>query len=470
MSKKYIIPGALILLVFLTWLAFGSESTESATIYASPQQDKFNVTITTTGELRAQNSTSIRGPEGMREFRIFNVTIQQIVPEGTQVQKGDFVAELDRSQAFSTLQDAQLELEEAESEYELAQLDTSLTLSQARDNIINLEYGLEEAEIALEQSQYESPAVQRQAQIDLERARRQKAQAEQSYQTQVKQAQARLREIEADVKQDRREVQRIEQILEGFTIYAPENGMVIYRRNRDGSKVSEGSELSGWDPTVAELPDFSTMESVTYVNEVDIQKVRRGQQVEIGLDAMPEKELSGEIVSVANIGEQRPNSNSKVFEVVIQIHDSDSTLRPAMTTGNEIQINSLEDVLYVPLETVHSHNSMNFVFKEQGSDPVMQQVVLGPMNENDVVIQEGLDLNDRLYLSLPNDTTGIEKIYLSEEVLEQYPSREDSMEQNLEEPPNRERQMDSDSRERMRERMQQNSNSGNSRGTGQRDN
>lgn len=467
MSKKYIIPGALILLVFLTWLAFGSESTEPTTIYASPQQGKFDVTITTTGELRAQNSISVRGPEGMREFRIHNTTIQRIVPEGTQVQKGDFVAELDRSQAFNTLQDAQLELEEAESEYELAQLDTSLTLSQARDDIINLEYTLEEAEIALEQSQYESPAVQRQAQIDLDRTRRQLRQAEQSYQTQVKQAQARLREIEANMRQDQREVERIQEIMEGFTIYAPENGMVIYKRNRDGSKVSEGGEISGWDPTVAELPDFSTMESVTYVNEVDIQKVRTGQQVEIGLDAMPEKELSGEIVSVANIGEQRPNSNSKVFEVTIQVHNSDSTLRPAMTTGNEIQINSLEDVLYVPLETIHSQDSMNFVFREQGTGPVMQQVVLGPMNENDVVIQEGVSLNDRLYLSLPDDTSGIEKIYLSEEVLEQYPSREDSMEQDMEEPPNQERRIDNDMREQMRERMQRNSDSGDNQDNGQ---
>lgn len=457
-------------MVFLTWLAFGSESTESTVLYASPEQGRFDVNITTTGELRAKNSISIRGPEGMREFRIHNTTIQRIVPEGTQVQKGDFVAELDRSEAFNTLQDAELELEEVQSEHELAMLDTSMTLSEARDNIINMEYSLEEAEIALEQSQYESPAVQRQAEIDLERAKRQMRQAEKSYETQIKQAEARMREIEADLKQDQREVERIQEILEGFTIYAPENGMVIYKRNRDGTKVAEGGEVSGWDPTVAELPDFSTMESVTYVNEVDIQKVRSGQQVEIGLDAMPDKELTGEIVSVANIGEQRPNSNSKVFEVAIEIHQSDSTLRPAMTTGNTIQINSLEDVLYVPLETVHSEDSMNFVFKERGSGAVMQQVVLGPMNENNVVIQEGVSLNDRLYLSLPDDTSGIEKSYLSEEVLEQYPSREDSMEQEIDEPPTQERQIDNEARERMRERMQQNSNSDNRDSGGQQQN
>src|SRR5699024_12094924 len=121
-----------------------------------------------------------------------------------------------------------------------------------------------------------------------------------------------------------------------FTIYAPENGMVIYQRSRDGSKVTEGSSISAWNPTVAELPDFSVMNSVTYINEVDIQSIRLGQQVDVGLDAMPEKELTGVITDVANIGEQRPNSDSKVFQVVVEINEADTTLRPAMTTSNTI--------------------------------------------------------------------------------------------------------------------------------------
>lgn len=426
------VAGGLVALMMVTWLVFGSDSAEAPVLYASPSQGTFNVKITTTGELRAQNSINVRGPEGMREFRIFNVTIQRLVPEGTVVQKGDFVAELDRSQVATALQDAQLELEEAESEFEIAQLDTSLNLSQARNELINLEFSLEESEIALEQAQYESPAVQRQARIDLDRANRQLAQAQKSYETQLRQAQARLREIETDLTQERREVERIQEILENFTIYAPENGMVIYRRNRDGSKMSEGSEISAWDPTVAELPDFSTMESVTYVNEVDIQRVRSGQQADIGLDAMPNKALTGEVVSVANIGEQRPNSNSKVFEVVIQISEADSTLRPSMTTSNEIRINRLDNVLFVPLETIHAQDSMNFVFRDEGSEIVMQQVVLGPMNENDVVIEEGISSDVRLYLSLPQDTTNIRREYLSAEVLKQYPSHEDSLDQEME--------------------------------------
>lgn len=427
MSKKYIILAGLVALMLVTWLAFGVESTEENVIYAEPQAGFFQVNITSSGELRAQNSTSISAPEGMRQFRINNVPILRMVPEGTVVEKGDFVAELDRSSLSNTLQDAQLSLEEAETQFEQGQLDSTLTLSEARNNLEDLEYAVEEAKLVVEQSQYESPAVQRQSQIDYERAQRQLKQARENYKTQVKQAETNLRRIQTEVQEERNDVERIKQIMNQFTIYAPENGMVIYKRNRDGTKVKEGSSISAWDPTVAELPDFSVMESVTYINEVDIQKVQVGQKVDIGLDAMPEKEMTGEITGVANIGEQRPNSNSKVFQVVIRVNESDSTLRPSMTTSNEIHVSSVDSALYVPLETIHSQDSLNVVYKRSSQGPVMQQVILGMMNENDVVIHEGVELDDQLYLSMPEDTTGIAKNYLPEEVLEKYKQMEDSL-------------------------------------------
>lgn len=420
MSKKYIIAGALVLLVLATWLAFGSESSESANILVSPQQGEFNVTVTTTGELRAKNSTQIRGPEGMREIRVYSAKIQKLIPEGTVVEKGEFVAELDRSEVMSKLQDAQLELQKVESQFEQAQLDSSLTLSQARDNIINLEYTVEERKIAVEQSQYESPAVKRQAQIDYEKAQRQLKQEKKNYITKTKQAEAKLREIQADLEKRKNELQKIQQIMGQFRIKAPENGMVIYKRHRNGSKLTEGGSVNAWDPVVAELPDFSIMESVTYVNEVDIQNVKVNQTVDIGLDADSEKKLTGVVTGVANIGEQRPNSDSKVFQVTIRVNESDTTLRPAMTTSNVIHVSSMSDVLHVPLETVHTQDSLNFVFVREGLNTVMKQVLMGTMNENDVVIHEGLSLDDQLYLSTPDDTAGISRIYLPQEVVQKY--------------------------------------------------
>ncbi|WP_340105101.1 efflux RND transporter periplasmic adaptor subunit [Rhodohalobacter sp. 8-1] len=428
-NKKYLYPLALLLILFAMWLTVGAESSEENVIYTKPAVGYFEVTITSSGELQAQNSTSITAPENMRQFRINNVPILNLVPEGTVVKKGEFVAELDRSSLANTLQDAQLSLEEEETQLEQARLDSTLTLSAARNNIVDLEYAAEQAQLVVEQSQYESPAVQRQVQIESEQALLRLKQAQENYQTQVKQAEANVRRRQTGVQEERNDVQRIREILNQFTIYAPENGMVIYKRNRDGSKVKEGSSISAWDPTVAELPDFSVMESLTYINEVDIQKVRTAQRVDIGLDAMPEKQLTGQVTSVANIGEQRPNSNSKVFQVTIRVNETDSTLRPAMTTSNTIHISSVDSALYVPLETIHTYNNVDIVYKREGQSAVMQQIVMGMMNENDVVIQEGVDLSDQLYLSLPVDTSAIERRYLPSEVLLEYEEPEEIAQQ-----------------------------------------
>ncbi len=65
---------------------------------------------------------------------------------------------------------------------------------------------------------------------------------------------------------------------------------------------------------VALLPDLSKMITKTYVNEIDISKVRVGQPVKISIDAFPDREYNGIVTEVANIGEQRPGSDAKVLK------------------------------------------------------------------------------------------------------------------------------------------------------------
>ena len=413
MKKRIFILGTIVLLLLAVWLFNQSEATNFIDLYTTPRVGSFEVDVTTTGELRAKNSVEIRGPQGARDFRVNNMPIQRLVPEGSIVKKGDFVAELDRSEIMGKLQDAQLDVQSAESQVIQAQLDTTLTLSQARDNLVNLRFALEERQIEVDQSKYESPAVQRQAEIELDRAKRQLTQETKNYQTKVKQSEAQLREVETELQKKRNEIVKIRQLMAQFTVYAPDQGMIIYRRNWDGSKITEGGQISAWSPVVAELPDFSVMESVTYVNEVDIQKIELGQIVQVGLDAVPDKVLTGIVTNVANIGEQRKNYDSKVFEVVIEINESDSLLRPAMTTSNRIKIASVENALSVPLETIHAEDSLTFVYRREGLDVVLQEVKIGLVNENEVIIERGLNDKDELYLSVPSDTSGIDQIRIS---------------------------------------------------------
>ena len=407
--RVLLLGGAAVLLVVLavTLLGPGAEGKDGRALIVEPKHGPFAVTVTATGELRAQNSTQIRGPSGAQRARIYQMTIEKLIPEGTVVEKGDFVAQLDRSELTSNLKDAQDNLRTAQSDYESAKLDTSMTLSEARDNLVNLRYAMEEAKLEMKRSKYEAPAVKRQAEINYEKAERAYRQAQKGYGTQVQQARAKVMKARTELSKTQREMNNLQQLAGQFTIKAPQDGMLIYRRSR-GGKLEEGDQIRAWDPVVATLPDLSTMESVTYVNEVDIQKIREGQPVEVGLDAAPDTRLDGTVTSVANVGEQRPGSSAKFFQVVVEITEQDATLRPGMTTSNTIVTARQPKALHVPLEAVHAQgDSLSYVFVEDGGHPVRQQVELGLIGQNRAVAERGLERKDALYLSVPTDTSGL---------------------------------------------------------------
>jgi multidrug efflux pump subunit AcrA (membrane-fusion protein) len=163
---------------------------------------------------------------------------------------------------------------------------------------------------------------------------------------------------------------------------------------------------------VATLPDFSVMMSRTYVNEVDISKVKPNQPAEVVVDAFPEKKFTGYVTEVANIGEQRPNQDARVFEVKLQINESDTILRPAMTTKNTIITQVEEDVLFVPIEAIHGDNDLTWVYRQDHNKVVKQEVVVGLRNENQIIITEGLKENDEVLLTIPEKADELKLIEL----------------------------------------------------------
>ena len=395
-----VIPVVLIAALVLYSVLSGKE--KEIVLETEVQLGQFEIAVMVTGELQAIRETEIKAPSSLRSrhLRIHRVKIQDLIPEGTVVDSGDWVATLDRSEADNTLKDIMDNLESQQSEYTRTKLDTTMRLRQLRDDLINLNFAMEEAEITLEQSKFEPPATIRQAEIELEKTTRAYQQAEKNYSLQVKQAAAEMREAEISLAKDQRRKNDMEAVMAQFDIMAPASGMVIYKKDWSGQKRTAGTEINTWDLAVATLPDMSDMISMTYVNEIDISKLSAGQPVKIGVDAFPEKRFSGEVIEVANIGQQLPNTDAKVFEVKIVLNERDTILRPSMTTSNEVLTEVLDSVLFVPLEAVHANDSLTFVFTRQGKKQI---VVLGESNENNIIVEMGLKRGERLYLSLPED-------------------------------------------------------------------
>ena len=402
-KKALILVGVFAVIALIFYFARRGTTSGSNNIIVGVKLGVFKVEIETTGELEAKNSVKIVGPTRLREFEIWQVVIQNIVDEGTVVRKGDWVATLDRSTFQTKFAAKQIELEKENAKYVQTQLDTTLVLREARDQLINLKYAVEEKRIVLEQSKFEPPATIKQAQIDVERANREYEQARENYKIKQRQNAEKMREQSAVFRKVQDEFTNMTTVMESFTISAPEPGMVIYTKGWDGKPIKAGSQIQMWDPTVATLPDLTKMMSKTYVNEVDVRRVLPGQRVEVGLDAYPDKKLTGVVARVANVGEQRPNSDSKVFEVAVEIDGTDSTLRPSMTTSNKIIARLIENAMFIPLETLHSHgDSITYVYKRNGLNAIKQEVILGEANSNDVIVSAGLSDTDELYLSQPS--------------------------------------------------------------------
>jgi len=412
MKRILIISGIVVALIALGVFNKLTSSNKKSNFYAEVSKGIFEITVSSSGELLPEQSLEIKGPEITQSnnnrsrgrsdhMRVMDLKILDIVAEGTLVKEGDYIAQLDRSSYENTLKDQRENLITYQTNMDMKILDTAVVLTNLRDAIKNQTYTVEEAAITLEQSKYEPPATIRKAEMNLDRATRALEQKKKSYDLQVAR---KLKEINRE--RDRLEdgtqlVNDLEEYLSKFTIIAPAPGMVIYMKERTGAKRKTGSSVNPFDLVIATLPDLSSMISKIYISEIDISKVKTGQKANIKVDAFPDKSFSGNVISIANVGEQLPNSDSKMFEVEIKIDGSDTELRPSMTTDNKIIIDSFADAIFIPTECVYTGaDSIPFVY---GKNRTKQIVLLGKSNEKNVIIEQGLKPGETIFLIPPEN-------------------------------------------------------------------
>jgi HlyD family secretion protein len=386
--------------------------------YSEVKKGKFEITVTNSGELFAEKSIDINGPvigqsvgqgsnlRGQQNrgsnIRAIDLKIQDIVPEGTTVTEGDYIAQLDKTSYENTLKDELENLKTLQTNLEIKVLDTAVVLTNLRDDIKNQSYAVEEAEIILEQSKFEPPAIIRKAKINLNKEQRTLEQKKKNNELRIAQTLTEIKNEKILLSKGTILVNDLQVFLAKFTIIAPASGMVIYKKDWNGVKRKVGSTVNPYDRVIAILPDLSSMISKTYVDEIEISKVKIGQKVNINVDALPEKGFTGEVISISNIGEQLSNSDTKMFEVQIRVDGSDLSLRPSMTTGNKIIIETFDDVDFIPIECVQAGpDSIPFVFVKTGTKQI---VLLGKSNEKNVIVEQGLETGSFIYMIPPEES------------------------------------------------------------------
>ena len=89
--RNIVIISSIALILLVVWIFSGSDAESQGDVKVKVKQGRFEVTITTTGELEAKKSEDIKGPEGLRQVGIYRVAITDLVPEGTVVKEGDYI-------------------------------------------------------------------------------------------------------------------------------------------------------------------------------------------------------------------------------------------------------------------------------------------------------------------------------------------------------------------------------------------
>jgi HlyD family secretion protein len=403
MNKKRIAIISIIalILIYFTYNYFSPSS--DGQLYLTTQVNKgdFISEVITSGEAQSTSLKKINGPDNLRKFRLREIKIQDLIPEGTIVKKGDYIGRLDPSDVNEQIIDARLNLEGAEAKFTQQQLDTTLSLKQERNSLKDISFNREETRLELKQSIYEPPATIKKLENNLEKLERDFLEKQENYKIKKRQANAIMVEVSNKVFKIRNELNNLLNLLKSFTIYSSGNGMITYFKNWDGSKKKVGSSISPWDPTIASLPDLTKMESKTYANEVDIRKIKKNLTVKVGFDAFPDIEMAGVVTDVANVGENKRGSDVKVFQVSIKLEGSDKNIRPGMTTSNKILTFEQKDVLSIPLEAIFSKDSITYVYKKSGFSVTKKQVKIGDSNNDSVIITDGLKEEDIVYLNKP---------------------------------------------------------------------
>ena len=216
-----------------------------------------------------------------------------------------------------------------------------------------------------------------------------------------------LKTREESLKIQREHNDKVNKQLEACTIRAAKTGMVVYssssdpwRRGQD--KIQEGAVVRERQVMLS-IPDPSGMEVTVRVHEASVDKVKPGQRGKIIVEAFPDMVFWGTVTKIARMPEM-PNWMSpdlKVYSVTVAIKDAPATLKPGMSAQTEIMVDTLADVLTVPIEGVSNYNGRRICYVLKGGAPEPRVVETGQFNEKFIQIVDGLKEGEKVLLHQP---------------------------------------------------------------------
>lgn len=191
-------------------------------------------------------------------------------------------------------------------------------------------------------------------------------------------------------------------VLEGENILQYTNGTYLtaeydclistYSVPETGSKCTSSNYV--------EVQNLENMQMKLQISESEINKVAKGQEVNIEVSAIEDKTYTGTIKSVSGVGSY--SSSGTTFLSVVEF-ENDGNVKPGMSASCTIVLEKAENCIAVPIEAVQTNNDQKYVV-----------VVDENGNTQNVDIETGISNNS--YVQVTSGLNGGEKIQMIETV------------------------------------------------------
>ncbi|GIW88483.1 MAG: hypothetical protein KatS3mg108_2807 [Isosphaeraceae bacterium] len=395
-------------------------------------RQKLVITVTERGNLESsKNEDVFNEVEGQ-------TTILKILPEGSRVKKGDIVCELDSATLRDNLTNQQIATERAKADYENA-LKTREVAEIAKQEYIEGTYAQEQLNIKGERTLAENELTRAEERLAWSRRMLKsnyisegqvladeyaKMRAEISRIQAEKKAEVlenytkkkQLTELDANIEKaksdelaklatynlEKAKLEKLQSQIEKCIIRAPNDGLIVYGndpnqfRGNNQPQIQEGAVVIQRQK-IFSLPDVFNMQVNTKVHESMIDRVEPGQKAKIRVDAFAGAPLTGTVKSVQPLPDPTSffSSDVKVYTTIVTIDQKLSSLRPGMTAEVTILIDTLDDVLCIPVTAVLPLKGKEYVYvvNEKGK-PERREVKLGATNDILIEVKEGLKEGD----------------------------------------------------------------------------
>jgi multidrug efflux pump subunit AcrA (membrane-fusion protein) len=176
--------------------------------------------------------------------------------------------------------------------------------------------------------------------------------------------------------------------LDECTIAAPFAGTITKVFVRQGDTAAVKTPL-------LEMADLNSLVIRCEVPETSASAVREGMNARVSLDALPGKDLSGEIVRV--FPELDPRMRTRTIELVIQ---NDVELAPGMFGRVRLTLERIPDAVTVPVEAVVlTPSGTRVVFVVADGKAAQRKVEIGIEESGRMQIRSGLDPGAKVIVS-----------------------------------------------------------------------